>query len=66
MGNLGAGELFIIALMVLVFFGSKKIPELARGLGEGIREFRKATKEAYDEDEGLKLVEPQSTVSKKS
>ena len=37
MGNLGATELIIIVLIVLIFFGSKKIPELAAGLGKGMR-----------------------------
>lgn len=41
--NLGGGELFLIMLVVLLFFGSNKIPELARGLGKGIREFKNAT-----------------------
>jgi sec-independent protein translocase protein TatA len=52
MGNLGVPELLVILLIVLVFFGSKKIPELAQGLGKGIREFRKASREiAADEEE---------------
>jgi sec-independent protein translocase protein TatA len=42
-------EIFIILLIVLVLFGSKKIPELARGLGKGMREFRKATDEIKKE-----------------
>jgi sec-independent protein translocase protein TatA len=41
-GNLGGGEILVILLFVLIFFGAKKIPELAQGLGKGIREFRKA------------------------
>jgi len=41
--NLGGGEIFIILLIVLLLFGSKKIPELARGLGKGIRYFKEAT-----------------------
>ena len=36
--NLGGGEIFIILLVVLLFFGSKRIPELAKGLGKGMRE----------------------------
>ena len=48
MGNIGATELILILLVVLVFFGSRKIPELAQGLGKGIREFRKAAKEIQD------------------
>jgi sec-independent protein translocase protein TatA len=39
-GNLGTGELLIILLIVLVFFGAKKIPDLASGLGKGIRNFK--------------------------
>jgi sec-independent protein translocase protein TatA len=41
--NLGGGEIFIVLLVILLFFGSKKIPELARGLGKGIREFKDAS-----------------------
>jgi sec-independent protein translocase protein TatA len=41
--NLGGGEIFVVFLIVLLFFGSKKIPELARGLGKGIRQFKDAT-----------------------
>lgn len=48
MGNLGATELILILLVVVVFFGAKKIPELAQGLGKGIREFKKATREIED------------------
>ncbi len=40
--NLGGGEIFFILLFVLIFFGSKKIPEVARGLGKGIRQFKDA------------------------
>jgi sec-independent protein translocase protein TatA len=43
--NLGVPELLVILLIVLLLFGSKKIPELARGLGRGIREFKDATKD---------------------
>ena len=41
----GTPELMIIFILVLVLFGPNKIPELARGLGKGLREFRKATNE---------------------
>lgn len=51
MGNIGGQELFLILLIVLVFFGAKKLPELARGLGQGIREFRKAAKDVQEEVE---------------
>ena len=49
MGNIGTTELILIVLVILVFFGAKKIPELAQGLGKGIREFRKASKELENE-----------------
>lgn len=39
-GNLGMGEIIVIALIVLLLFGGKKIPELMRGLGKGIRTFK--------------------------
>ena len=44
-GMPGGWEWILIILLVLVFFGAKKIPELARGLGCGIREFKDATRE---------------------
>ena len=48
-GGLGSGELLLILLVILVLFGAKRIPELARGLGKGIREFKNATKELKEE-----------------
>jgi sec-independent protein translocase protein TatA len=51
----GWGEMLIIALFILIFFGAKKIPEIARGMGKGIREFKDATKEVKKEiNEGMK------------
>ncbi len=49
MGAIGMQELLIIFLVILLLFGSKKLPELARGLGKGIREFKKATSEIKGE-----------------
>jgi sec-independent protein translocase protein TatA len=49
--NLGATEIILIVLVILIFFGAKKIPELAQGLGKGIREFRKASREIQDDIE---------------
>ncbi|MEO1051255.1 MAG: twin-arginine translocase TatA/TatE family subunit [Bacteroidota bacterium] len=57
----GGWEWIIIILVVLIFFGAKKIPELARGLGRGIREFKDATKGIKDEiEEGAKGDEKKS------
>ncbi|MDN5203575.1 twin-arginine translocase TatA/TatE family subunit [Fulvivirgaceae bacterium BMA10] len=53
----GGPEWLLIILFVIIFFGAKKIPELARGLGKGIREFKDATKEVKEEiEEGEKAV----------
>ena len=43
MPNLGLPELLIILFVVVLLFGARKLPELARGLGQGIREFKKAS-----------------------
>jgi sec-independent protein translocase protein TatA len=47
--NIGFGELLLILVVVLVLFGAKKIPELAKGLGKGISEFKKGLKDVEDE-----------------
>ena len=46
---LGGWEIVLILAVVLVLFGAKKVPELAKGLGQGIKEFKKATREVQDE-----------------
>ena len=48
-GSLGMPEILLILLVVLILFGAKRIPELARGLGKGIREFKDATSEGASE-----------------
>ena len=53
-GGLGAGELIIIALVILLLFGGKKIPELMRGLGKGVRSFKEGLNEAKDEAQKFK------------
>ncbi|WP_394667488.1 Sec-independent protein translocase subunit TatA/TatB [Halosquirtibacter xylanolyticus] len=45
LGMFGGQEIFIIALVILVLFGGKKIPELMRGVGKGLKEFKNETKE---------------------
>ena len=44
LGGLGGGEIFLIVLLILLLFGAKRIPDLARGIGKGIREFKDASK----------------------
>jgi sec-independent protein translocase protein TatA len=48
-GMIGGWEMVVILAVVLMLFGAKKLPELAKGLGQGIREFKKATREVTDE-----------------
>jgi sec-independent protein translocase protein TatA len=48
-GNLGAGEIILILLVILILFGAKKIPELARGIGKGMSEFKKGLKDVEEE-----------------
>jgi sec-independent protein translocase protein TatA len=47
--NLGGGEIILILALILILFGAKKLPELAKGLGQGIKEFKKATREVTEE-----------------
>ncbi len=47
--GLSGSEIFLILAVVLILFGAKKLPELARGLGQGIKEFKKATSEVTSE-----------------
>ena len=47
--NLGAGEIIIIALVILLLFGGKKIPELMRGLGKGVSQFKKGMNDIEQE-----------------
>ncbi len=60
-GNLGAGEIILIVLVILLLFGAKKIPELAQGLGKGMKEFKKSLKDVEDEikktDEEIKKTD---------
>ena len=48
-GMIGGWELILILSVVLILFGAKKLPELAKGLGTGIKEFKKATRDVNDE-----------------
>ncbi len=64
LGIIGGQELIIIAIIILVLFGGKKIPELMRGLGRGVSEFKKGKSEVTDEfkDE----AKPKDSPSEKS
>lgn len=59
LGDIGGSELILIMVVILVFFGANKIPELARGLGKGIREFKDASSEIRNEFERAGQQPPQ-------
>ena len=48
MGNLGLTEMLLIGILLLIFFGPQKLPELGKALGKGIQDFRKASREITD------------------
>lgn len=72
MGGIGGPELFLILVVVLLVFGPKKIPEVARGLGKGLREFRKLSTDfqreinlsAALEEEEKRIVGPSGASSR--
>ena len=67
MFGIGTTELIIIMFIILLIFGAKKLPELAQGLGKGIREFKKASNDIQEElsmnkpDEAIKSSGPEKT-----
>ena len=61
MGSFGTPEILVIALIILILFGAKRIPEFMQGLGKGVREFKKAARDIQDEiekPEDTKKIEP--------
>ncbi len=50
MGNFGATEIILIVLVLILLFGGKKIPELMKGLGQGVKQFKKGLKGEEDEE----------------
>jgi sec-independent protein translocase protein TatA len=60
MPNLGPTELIIILLIVILLFGARKIPEIAKGLGKGIRDFKGALKESEKDGENPGEAKPVS------
>ena len=52
-GGLGTTEILLIVLVLLLFFGGKRIPELAKGLGKGIREFKDASSGKSEENKEI-------------
>ena len=62
MGNFGATEIIIILLVVVLLFGGRKIPELFKGIGQGMKEFKKASQTEDDKDK--MSAEPKDTDKK--
>ena len=60
-GGLGGTEILLILFVILLLFGAKRIPELARGMGRGIREFKDATKEIKSDIENSVNDDSRST-----
>ena len=57
-GMFGAPEIILVVLVVVILFGGRKIPELMKGVGQGMKEFKKATKdEGTEDDEADKKIE---------
>ncbi len=63
MGNIGATEIILIILVIVLLFGGRKIPELMKGIGQGMKEFKKASK--LDDDEPDKVKSEAKEDSKK-
>ncbi len=63
LGGIGAQEIILIFLVILLLFGARRIPEIASGLGKGLTEFKKAMRETQDEIE--KTPEEKKTDQKK-
>lgn len=70
LGNIGGAELILIVLVILLVFGAKRIPEIARGVGQGIREFKKATSEISRElkleDDAVRRPRPEPASVKRN
>jgi sec-independent protein translocase protein TatA len=61
--SLGGTEVVLILAVILILFGAKKIPELAKGMGQGIKEFKKATREVTDEIQNAQTETPAKPAS---
>jgi len=63
MGNLGATEILLILLVIVLLFGGRKIPELMKGIGQGMKEFKKASR--VEDDSDKMSAEPKKDEEKK-
>lgn len=65
-GNLGGGEIFLIALVVLLLFGGKKIPELMKGLGKGVKSFKDGMNDIEEQINAEPTKKPAATEAPKA
>ncbi len=65
MGNIGTPEILLIVIAILILFGAKKIPEFAKGIGKGMKEFKKAVKEVEEDIQLTETEEKEKTSEKK-
>lgn len=63
-GNFGTGEIIIIAIVILLLFGGKKIPELMKGLGKGVKSFKQGMNDISDEAEKDENKSPEEEAEK--
>ncbi|NOX19129.1 MAG: twin-arginine translocase TatA/TatE family subunit [Chlorobi bacterium] len=64
-GNIGTPEILLIVIAILILFGAKKIPEFAKGIGKGMKEFKKAIKEVEEDIQMTDADEKEKTSEKK-
>ena len=64
--RLGPTELLIILGIVILLFGASRLPQLARSLGDSMKEFKKATRELHEDDQEPKQVEASSSVRREA
>jgi sec-independent protein translocase protein TatA len=65
LGVVGPTEVILIIAVVLLIFGGKKVPELMKGIGSGMREFKKASEGAYDDDKEKPMVKEDNNPAEK-
>ncbi len=65
-GNIGGWEIILIVLAILILFGAKKIPELAQGVGKGMKEFKKAIREVEEDIKFDDNDKPSSSTKKET
>ncbi|AFN75941.1 hypothetical protein MROS_2711 [Melioribacter roseus P3M-2] len=63
-GNLGASEIILIVLAILILFGAKKIPEVAQGIGKGMKEFKKAIREVEEDIKSIDKIDSKKETEK--